>query len=145
MLILNVDDDSDDREMFSAALKALNPHISCIQLESGPKALEFLAEAETLPDYLFMDINMPQMSGYDCVKELIQMPRMKHIQIIMLSTSFNLKDEVYFSGLGIKHLLKGYRFSDLVDGIKRALPLHFGRLEDKAETRHPHIPLRASA
>lgn len=124
MLILNVDDDSDDRELFSEALKVVNSQISCIQLESGLKALEFLAKAKPLPDYLFIDINMPIMSGYECVKKLIQIPRMKDIQIIILSTSFNLEDEVNFSTLGIKHLLKGSTFCELVDAIKSVIPLH---------------------
>ena len=146
MLILNVDDDSDDRELFFEALKALNSQISCIQLESGLQAIEFLEKPTTLPDYLFIDINMPKMNGYACVKELMQIPRMKHIQIIILSTSFALKDEVYFSRLGIKHLLNGYRFSDLVDAIESALPLQFRPLERKSEKRHPYyFPLRAFA
>lgn len=145
MLILHVDDDIDDREMFSEALKALNSEISCIQLESGLKALEFLDKAKTLPDYLFIDINMPKMSGYECVKKVLQIPQMKHIQIIFLSTSFDLKDEVYFSRLGINHQLKGYSFSDLVNSIRSVMPLHFRPQETRTKRRHPDFPLRSSA
>ena len=35
MLVFNVDDDSDDREIFLEAINAVDPHISCVQFDSG--------------------------------------------------------------------------------------------------------------
>lgn len=46
MVILNVDDDIDDREMFQAALDEVDSTLTCIQFESGSKVLEYLAHVE---------------------------------------------------------------------------------------------------
>lgn len=118
MLILNIDDDFEDREMFREAIRAVDPVISCIQHESGLKALEFMADTELVPDYIFIDINMPKMNGYECVREIRLLTDMKKIPIIMYSTTFNPNDQVDFKKLGIKYLTKSSRFSELVESIR---------------------------
>lgn len=133
MLILHVDDDSDDREIFCEALKAVDSQISFIEVESGLKALEFLAKTEILPDYIFIDINMSKMNGYELVKEIISIPRMKGIQLVMHSTSFNPKDKDQFAKLGIKFLGKKNRFSELVESLKSVVFSHVTVLGGKSE------------
>lgn len=121
MLVLNVDDDNDDREIFCDAVKSVDPNISCAQLESGISLLQFLDNVDTLPDYLFIDINMPKMSGLECVKKIRSIPLFLRIQIVMYSTAFNPHDEIYFSEMGIKCLTKKSKFSDLVNSLKALL------------------------
>ena len=118
-MILEVDDDSDDREIFLEAVNSINPNISCKQVESGVEALEYLNNADVLPDFIFMDINMPKMTGYECVDVIAANPKMKPVQIIMYSTFFNPVDQKKFSARGIRYLTKTARFSDLIEGIKK--------------------------
>ncbi|MEX2232222.1 MAG: response regulator [Cyclobacteriaceae bacterium] len=121
MLVFNVDDDSDDREIFCDAVKSVHPNISCAQVDSGISALQFLDKGDPLPDYLFIDINMPKMNGIECVQRIRSVPRFLSIQIVMYSTTFNRKDEIYFSEMGIKCLAKKTKFSDLVSSLKALL------------------------
>lgn len=121
MLILNVDDDCDDREIFCDAVKAVGPNISCTQVESGISALQFLDQSCLLPDYLFIDINMPKMTGLECVQKIRSVPRFSSIQIVMYSTTFSLNDEILFSEMGIKSMAKPSKFSDLVGSLKELL------------------------
>lgn len=118
MMILSIDDDSDDREILCDAVKTVDAEVSCIEMENGVDALEFLSSTKTLPDYIFIDINMPKMNGYECVKMIKSIPRLKNIQLVMHSTTFNPSDLVAFSSQDVKHLPKLSQFSELVKLIK---------------------------
>src|SRR5690349_13236037 len=118
MLILNVDDDIDDREMFLTAVNAIDPNICCIQFESGSKLLEYMSHPEPNADFLFIDINMPKMSGYECVERLKLIPSSDHLQIVMYSTAFNPKLLVDFKNSRVRYLSKTSRLSELIDSIK---------------------------
>ena len=121
MLVFNVDDDSDDREIFLDAINTVDPHISCVQFESGISALQFLDQSDTLPDYLFIDINMPKMTGRECVEKIRSVPRFSSIRIVMYSTTFNAHDQIDFSDMRIKCLAKQSKFSDLISALKTLL------------------------
>jgi DNA-binding response OmpR family regulator len=118
MIIINVDDDSDDSEMFVNAVAELDPGITCISLDSGIKLLKFLSTTETLPDFIFMDFNMPKVNGYDSAKSIRSMKKLDAIPIIMHSTSFSPGDTAKFAALGCKCLVKQSHFDDLVQSIK---------------------------
>lgn len=115
---MNVDDDKDDREMFCWAINKIDPEIECIQVESGEEAIGLLLDSSVAPDFIFMDINMPRMNGYECVREIYQYPNLKNTEIIMFSTTFNPRDQVEFGVLAIKYLLKSSSISTLSDSIK---------------------------
>jgi DNA-binding response OmpR family regulator len=121
MIILNVDDDFDDRELFCDALKAIDPGITCFQANGGEKALDFLSTSGTIPDFIFIDINMPRMNGYECVKAIRLNKDLKSLQIVMYSTSFNPKDVDKFSDLGVRFLTKPNKFSELVTLIRNMI------------------------
>ena len=121
MQIVNVDDDPDDREIFCRAVKKVDPDIVCIQLKSGEDAVKFLSKNEVSPEYIFMDINMPRMNGYECVREIYEFASLKHTEIIMFSSTFNPRDQVDFGVLGLKYLLKSSSIVTLVESIKKLI------------------------
>ena len=49
-------------------------------------------QAFALPHVLFMDINMPLMNGFECLTRIRANPRLKHLSVIMLSTSTEQTD-----------------------------------------------------
>ncbi len=82
-----IDDHADDREIFLMALKALNPSIGLEMAENGVKALEKIKSDEHfLPDYIFLDMNMPYMSGKDCLIALREIERLKNVPILIYSS-----------------------------------------------------------
>ncbi|HLP51983.1 MAG TPA: response regulator [Chitinophagales bacterium] len=85
--ILLVEDDIDDQSFFINAISTLEnvalQHIST----NGIDALDTLLHSTSLPDLIFMDINMPLMNGLECLAEIIKNPYLKNIPVIMLSTS----------------------------------------------------------
>lgn len=132
MLILNVDDDIDDREMFHAAINALDPKVDCLQFESGRKVLEYLAHAKVPPDFIFIDINMPKMNGYECVEHIRQIPGNAHLPIVMYSTGFNPIQQKDFKDPDIRYVRKTSRLSELVQSIQKIL-LKSKKLAEKSK------------
>ena len=118
MLIINVDDDSDDSEMFAAAIAEINPGIECISLESGIKLIEFLKTTKTFPDFIFMDINMPKFNGYESAQAIRANKELGAIQIVMYSTAFSPNDATRFTALGCKSLVKQGTYDGLVKSLK---------------------------
>ena len=123
MQIVNVDDDPDDREMFCRAVKKISQDIVCTQVESGEDAVHFFSKSEFSPDFIFMDINMPRMNGYECVKEIYQFANLSNTTIIMHSSSFNPRDQVEFGILGLQYLLKTSNLNALAESIRKLIQL----------------------
>lgn len=95
-----VDDDEDDQLFFVEAMQEIDSFIHCSIADNGRKALNRLRALVELPDLIFLDINMPELNGFDCLKELKKCPRLQTIPVIMLSTSVSVKDIAYSKELG---------------------------------------------
>jgi CheY-like chemotaxis protein len=98
---LVIDDDTDDRELFTEALASVDPVIACDQATDGAEALKWLTTKEILqPDIIFLDINMPVMDGWQFLTRLKKEEAYKHIPVIVYTTSSNLKDKRIADDLG---------------------------------------------
>ena len=117
-----IDDDEDDRFAFTSALKEMLSSTECMEAESGDKALVQLRESEILPDFIFLDINMPRMNGYDCLKELKGDKKLQNIPVIMYSTSLTEQSIKEFRTLGASsYLIKPNDLSKLPEAIIKAI------------------------
>ncbi len=103
--LMIIDDDADDRMLFKEALKEMLPPSICLEANGGIEALQLLRKAEQLPDFIFLDINMPRMDGRECLKELKKDAKLTHIPVIMYSTSFTDKSIAEFRKLGASSYL----------------------------------------
>ena len=85
--VLLIDDDVDDREIFEAALRKTALPVQCTALDNGIKALEMLRNRQISPQLIFLDLNMPIMNGQQFLVEIKSDELLKHIPIVILSTS----------------------------------------------------------
>lgn len=118
MWILNIDDDSEDRELFCDALKQIDPNIKCVGKDSAEAAINLLSTVNHLPQYIFLDINMPLMGGIECLKLIKEDDRLSHIPIIMLSTTGNHREIEQVKSLGADFLAKETTYSKYVSKLK---------------------------
>jgi CheY-like chemotaxis protein len=95
-----VDDGEIDLYLTEKVLSKYNFAKEVIVFRSAKPALEYLRslqKQEQFPNYIFLDIRMPDMSGFDFLDEYIQIPEEMRGQcnVVMLSTS-ELDEDVAF-------------------------------------------------
>lgn len=113
-VILLADDDIDDTEMFCEALADIDESVICHCAGNGSEVFTILNEIEEIPELIFLDLNMPIMSGWECLKVLKKDPNYKDIPVIMISTSSHKNDMEMASNLGsICYFIKPNNFNDL--------------------------------
>jgi len=124
MVVLNVDDDQEDREFFCDALREVDPSINCMIAGSGMEALSLLQRKRPLPDYIFLDINMPMMDGKQCLKALKSIPEFQAIPVIMYSTSTDTREIKECYRLGAEDfLIKPHTYDKLVHDLNSIFAL----------------------
>lgn len=100
-----VDDDLDDRFFFKEAIEGMLNSNVCREANDGVEALNQLRKEVQLPDFIFLDVNMPRMGGRECLIELKKDAKLKNIPVIMYSTSFSKESVEEFRILGSAHYL----------------------------------------
>lgn len=86
--IFIVDDDEDDRELLTDAL--IESKLDGAQIKTavdGVDLMEQLGAQSTLPSFIILDLNMPRMGGREVLTAIRQNVKLKHIPVIMFSTS----------------------------------------------------------
>src|SRR6185436_20323710 len=87
--LLLADDDMDDIVFFKEALEELPFASKLTTVNDGVELMQFLTgELIELPDMLFLDLNMPRKTGYECLREIKSNDKLKHLPVIIISTSF---------------------------------------------------------
>lgn len=101
-----IDDDPDDREIFTLALEDVDKSYKCVTAQNGIDAIQKLSTDHTfVPDLIFLDLNMPIMSGKQCLNEIRKIPRLDLIPIIIYTTSSYAQDIEETRKLGASHFL----------------------------------------
>lgn len=113
-IILLADDDMDDTEMFAEAIADIDNNVICNIANNGSEAIKILEELDEKPKLIFLDLNMPIMNGWDCLKILKKDIRYQKIPVIMISTSSHKDDIDNAESLGaICYFVKPNSFADL--------------------------------
>ncbi|TDO71154.1 response regulator receiver domain-containing protein [Flavobacterium chryseum] len=103
--ILLIDDDEDDREFFKIALDATQIPMTCLTAERGTIAIDLLNGADQSPDFIFLDLNMPLMSGKECLFYLRSVPAHSEIPVVIFTTSSYSEDIEECKKLGATNFL----------------------------------------
>lgn len=97
-IIAVVDDDKVFQFTTLKTIQAANLTDSVLQFENGDDALKFLrkyaGDSDQLPDYIFLDINMPVVDGWMFLEDyaVLKNDLEKEITIIMVSSSIDPRD-----------------------------------------------------
>lgn len=90
--ILMVEDNPGDARLTREALKESKVCNNLHHVRDGVEAMEFLrkegefGDAPT-PDIILLDLNLPRKDGRQVLAELKAIPRLKHIPVVVLTTS----------------------------------------------------------
>ncbi len=92
--IFLVEDDEDDQFFFREALSEIENATLLDVASNGKEALMKLSTFSNLPDYIFLDLNMPLMNGFEFLDALFKIPVIKDIPVIILSTTVSQVQKV---------------------------------------------------
>ena len=92
--ILLIDDNEDDNFFHKRVIMKSGLVSNVVEKKSGEEALEYLKMRADHPEIIFLDINMPGMSGWEFLEEYQKLPKLDQskIVIVMLTTSTNPDD-----------------------------------------------------
>jgi CheY-like chemotaxis protein len=113
-----IDDDEDDRDIFQLAVEDSELRVSCVTSKSGYQALSMLSNNTVKPDVIFLDLNMPEMDGRECLSELKKHRDLSHIPVVIFSTSSDPRDISETRELGAVHFItKPSKINELTQSI----------------------------
>jgi DNA-binding response OmpR family regulator len=119
-LIMLIDDDEDDVLFFMDALQEIDPSLRLMTASNGEEALRtLLAPNAPVPDYIFLDMNMPLVNGRECLIRIRQSDSLSSVPVIIYSTSSGRTEAAGLVSLGASYYLtKPFRFSEMVKSIR---------------------------
>jgi len=95
--VLMVEDNEGDIFLITEALEEKKMVNRITVVKNGKDAIDFLGKTETcedggMPDLILLDINLPKRNGLEVLAHIKNDLRLKHIPVIMLTTSSSEKD-----------------------------------------------------
>lgn len=129
-IIYMADDDEDDRMLFADALAELELAVELKQATDGQRLLDMLQEGvKQLPEIIFLDINMPGRSGFECLKEIKNAGvALSGVKVVMLSTSSTPENIELCYGLGADfYAVKPSSFQSLKELLYHILTLDWDK------------------
>lgn len=122
MNLFLIEDDAIETMKFQRVLSKLQTKHTLTEAKNGEEALAFLQSGDTLPDVIFLDLNMPRMNGIEFLGILKKDEHIKYLPIVILTTSENREDllECYKRGVA-GYILKPLRYEDYESQMKTVL------------------------
>jgi len=125
--ILLADDDADDRMLAKDALKESRLANDLRFVENGEELMEYLRRQgqfadegkSPTPGLILLDLNMPRKDGREALKEIKSDPNLRHIPIVVLTTSKAEEDIYRTYDLGVNSFItKPVTFDGLVNVMR---------------------------
>lgn len=142
LTILMADDDADDQEFTRSAMREsrLANDLRCV--DDGEELLDYLhrrgrfadPKDSPRPGLILLDLNMPRVDGREALREIKADPKLKHIPIVVLTTSKTEEDILRSYNLGANCFIsKPVTFEGLVE-VVRVLDRHWFQLVELPPT-----------
>lgn len=127
ILVFLVDDDDYECEVFGDALKEFYTNHTLMLFKNGTSVIYHLLNSKNdLPDIIFLDLNMPKMTGIECLKEIRQIKHLQKLSIAIYTTSATDIDieNTFIAGANI-FITKPGQFPDLIKILKHVFDINW--------------------
>ncbi len=122
--VLMADDDSEDCMLATEAFAESGVDAEFFCVENGIELLACLYERarlkeKGLPDFILLDLNMPQKDGREALVEIKAQPALRHLPIVILTTSREQRDIDFTMEAGAESFItKPNTFDEWVEMMK---------------------------
>jgi CheY-like chemotaxis protein len=143
IVILMADDDPDDRELAQAALRESRLVNQLHFVEDGEQLLAYLRNQPPYddvathpePGLILLDLNMPKKDGREALADIKADARLRHIPVIILTTSRAEEDIFRSYDLGVNSFIsKPVTFDGLVQ-VMRVLGRYWFEIVELPQAR----------
>ncbi|HVJ29049.1 MAG TPA: response regulator [Gammaproteobacteria bacterium] len=122
--LLLVEDSRDDVELIMSALEHLRNRIDVAH--DGEQALDYLHRRGKFagrrggyPSLVLLDLKLPKVSGLEVLAEIRENEELKHIPVVILTSSREDQDLIHGYGQGANaYVVKPVKFADFIDAVK---------------------------
>ncbi len=122
-VILCVDDSVMMRKTYEKRLESLGYEV--VTAVDGEQALDYLSEASRLPDFIFTDLEMPNMNGFDFIANLRRAPMFESIPTVVVSSRDGDKHRAEAQRVGATEFMaKG---ANTVEGLRAIIERYLGQ------------------
>lgn len=95
--ILLVEDNRGDIRLIQEAFKSTTARCEVVVVRDGMEAMSYLRQEgeyanHLLPDLVLLDLNLPRKDGREVLAEIKADPNLKHLPVVVLTTSLNEED-----------------------------------------------------
>ncbi|HEX8562679.1 MAG TPA: response regulator [Flavobacterium sp.] len=121
-VIFYADDDQDDIFVFTEAAEDIDAHVEVFLM--GESMLDAMYNPPPQPTIVFVDLNMPEKSGYELIREIKSSPFFKDIPVVVLSTANDHKTITLAKRTGADYFItKPNSLPELKKAVKHTLDI----------------------
>jgi two-component system, chemotaxis family, chemotaxis protein CheY len=124
--LMTVDDSRTIRRIVATYAKELAPDVEIIEAANGQECVDKCKEVQ--PDIIILDVNMPVMTGEECLQALRASDKTKNIPVVMLTTESEKTLVVRLLQMGVQQFIikpfEKQEFSAKVGGVLAKMPKH---------------------
>jgi two-component system response regulator len=127
-IILLVEDNADDEELTTRALRKANIANEIVVTRDGKEAIDYLfgqgayegRDLSSMPAVILLDLKLPKLSGLDVLQRVRADPRTKLVPIVVLTSSSEDEDMLksYESGAN-SYVRKPVEFGAFVNAVSQ--------------------------
>ena len=116
--IFLVDDDKDDQEIFTEALKNINSSVDLTIFNSAKEIMKAMQLNDNMPDIIFLDLYMPVRDEEECLMDIRENPLFDNIPVVIYSTEFDVDriERLFYLGAN-RYLRKPESFYSLIISV----------------------------
>jgi two-component system, sensor histidine kinase and response regulator len=132
--IMVVDDQPANLKLLEEMLKQQG-----YEVRSFPRGrLALAAAAHQPPDLILLDINMPEMNGFEVCERLKSNPQLARVPVIFLSALNETEDKIKaFRSGGVDYVTKPFQFDEVQSRVETHLELH--QLQRALQEQNAHL------
>lgn len=118
--ILVVDDEPDIVRVVVKIMEARGHEV--VTADDGPSAVE--AASAELPDVVILDLNLPQMDGFEVCRKIKSGETTSHIPVVMMTAAYTtVEDAEKGTDLGAdEYVVKPFLREVLIHNVERLIP-----------------------
>jgi CheY-like chemotaxis protein len=123
-IIVCIDDDPDDRELLTSAIKDVDSSFKVINGDNGIKGMYILEQLKQIgqkPCLVILDLNMPLMDGEQTLAEIKKDADLHNVPVVVFTTSAMEKNNSVFEKHGVPVVIKPVKYGSIVEQVRELL------------------------